>query len=153
MTTENVGSGSVEEEVMSEVAERSMEANMKILVGNEIAHANRMSVLSETSVADAINLSRKTNDAYLEASKLQTLAYMEQSNAQNKQMLEQMNAQNKQMLEQTNAQNKHILENNRYTLDRLYSVFPEEAVGISTLLKAFESYLKESGWEPPASTP
>jgi len=128
-----------EEEVMSEVTERSMEANMKILVGNEISHAKRVDVLAETSIADAINLSRKTNDAYLEMSKQQASAFMEQANAQNKEAVGFVQELHKQ-----------YLENNRYTLDRLYSVFPEEAVGIGTLLKAFESYLKESGWTPPA---
>ena len=36
-----------EEEVMSEVIERSMEANVKILTGNEISHAKRVDVISE----------------------------------------------------------------------------------------------------------
>lgn len=34
-------------------------------------------------------------------------------------------------------------ENNRYTLDRLYSVFPEEAVGLVTLLQEIWDKYKE----------
>lgn len=128
-----------EEEVMSEVTERAMEANMKILVGNEISHSNRVSVLAETAVAQAIQFQQKANDEYLERTKQMADAYMEQANSQNKEAVGFVQEIHKQ-----------YLENNRYTLDRLYSVFPEEAVGIGTLLKAFESYLKEKGWTPPA---
>ena len=124
-----------EEEVMSEVTERAMEANMKLLVANEISHSNRMTVLAETAVGDAINLSRKANDAYLAQAKQQGDAYMEQAKKQGEETLNF----------QTQIHH-HVIENNRYTLDRLYSVFAEEAVSLSKLLQSL-------GWAPPPETP
>jgi len=47
----------------------------------------------------------------------------------------------KQKMEHENALFQQKLENNRYTLDRLYSVFPEEAAGLATLLKAVANEL------------
>lgn len=129
-----------EEEVMSEIAERSMEANIKILTGNEIAHANRVNALAEILLTDAINLSRKTNDAYLAMAKQQGDAYMEQSKKQAE-----------ETLDFATQWHHHAIENNRFTLDRLYGVFPEEAVGIGTMLRAFTEYLKSEGWTPPAT--
>jgi len=123
--------GSVEEEIMSEVTERSMEANMKILVGNEISHAKRVDVYAEAAVKNAVEFSQKANDAYLERIQLIADAYMNH----------------------TNDMNKQVVENNRYTLDRLYSVFTEEAVALSTLLSGFQEYLKKQGWTAPATPP
>lgn len=133
-------SGAKEEEVMSEIIERSMEANVKILTGNEIAHANRMNALAEIAIQDAINLSRKTNDAYLTMAKQQGDAYMEQSKKQSE-----------ETLNFATQWHHHAIENNRFTLDRLYGVFPEEAVGIGTMLRGFMEYLKAEGWTPPAT--
>lgn len=129
-----------EEEVMSEAFERSWETNMKILIGNEIGHQNRIAALAEISLADAISLSRKTNDAYLTMAKQQGDAYMEQNNSQNKEALGYLQ-----------TLRKNYLENNRFTLDRLYGMFPEEAAGTSTLMKIVIEALKATGWTAPTS--
>lgn len=116
---------SEEEEVMSEVMERSMETNIKILTGNEIAHAKRVDSYSELALANAIAFQTKAQDAYLEMTKQQANAYMEMAKKQGDETLKHMSELDKQ-----------ITENNRFTLDRLYGVFPEEATGIYTMLEA-----------------
>ncbi|GAI51529.1 unnamed protein product, partial [marine sediment metagenome] len=113
-------------------------------------HSNRVAVLAETSLADAVNLSRKTNDAYLEMSKQQANAFMEQSKKQSDAYMEHANAQNKEAVGFVQELHKQYLENNRYTLDRLYSVFPEEAMGIASMVTLIIESLKQSGWTAPA---
>lgn len=132
---------SVEEEVMSEVTERSMEANMKILVGNEISHAKRVDGILEQSLANLVNNADSAQKAHLERLEKMADAYMEQSK---KQAEETLNF--------ATQWHHHAIENNRYTLDRLYSVFPEEAVGIGTLLRGFQEYLASQGWTQPAAS-
>lgn len=122
----------------SEAAERAWASNDKVQFDNMMGHHKRVDTIAEISLTNAVNFQEKANDAYLERMKQMADAYMEQANAQNKEAVGFVQELHKQ-----------YLENNRYTLDRLYSVFPEEAVGLGTLLKAFESYLKESGWAPP----
>ena len=112
-----------EEEVMSEIIERAMEANVKILVGNEIAHANRVGRIAEQSLQDAIDYRRKADDQYLGGA----------------------DERAKESL--ANTQDKR--ENQRFTLDRLYGMFPEEAAGTSALLKLIIDALKSQGWTPP----
>lgn len=121
-------SGTTEEEVMSEVMERAMEGNVKLLLANEISHAKRMDILSEQAIKQTIEFSQKANDDYLEMTKQMRNAYMEQSKNQS----ELNNAHQKNT-------NHQATENNRYTLDRLYAVFPEEGVGIATMLKGLEA--------------
>ena len=128
---ERPASGTKEEEVMSEVTERSMEANMKILVGNEIAHAKRVDGYTELALSQAITFQQKANDAYLEQSTKMADAYMEQSKKQGEETLKYVA-----------SLNHHAIENNRFTLDRLYGIFPEEAAGIATMLADFLEYLR-----------
>ena len=79
----------------------------------------------------------KANDAYLERCRQMADAYMEQANAQNKAHL--------QFVEKLHEQ---YAENNRYTLDRLYSVFPEEASGLGVLVSLVVEALKKEGVLP-----
>jgi len=109
--------------------EERWQANEKARFDDLIAHQKRVDVIAEQSLQNAVDFALKTNNAYLE----------------------QANAQNKAALSLTENLNHQIIENNRYTLDRLYSVFPEEAVGISTMVTAFLELLKQSGWNPPAT--
>jgi hypothetical protein len=130
-----------EEEVMSESAERSFEINLKTLVSNEISHAKRVDVIAEQSLTDSVEFRKKADDAYLEQMQQMANAYMEQSK---KQAEETLNFA---------AQwHHHAIENNRYTLDRLYSVFPEEAAGIATMVSLIVEALKQSGWTAPTTS-
>jgi len=109
--------------------EERWQANEKARFDDLIAHQKRVDVIAEQSLQNAVDFALKANNGYLE----------------------QANAQNKAALSLTENLNHQIIENNRYTLDRLYSVFPEEAVGISTMVTAFLELLKQSGWNPPAT--
>jgi hypothetical protein len=133
--------GKEKEEELSEAAERSFEVNFKILLGNEISHAKRMDILAENAIAQNNEFARKANDAYLERCRQMADSYANAADAR---------------LEETNdfvtSLHKNFIENNRYTLDRLYSIFPEEAVGLGTLLSAFQEYLKSQGWTAPSSS-
>jgi len=97
---------SEEEEVMSEVAERAMEINMKLLTDNNISHAKRMDIIAEEAIQYAVNQQNR---------------------------LAEVN------INHIDNMNNQVVENNRYTLDRLYSVYPEEAAGLATILKALLS--------------
>lgn len=123
-----------EEEVMSETTERAMEANMKILVGNEIAHSNRINSYAELSLKSAVEFQQKANDAYLERMEKMSDAYMAMNKQQNDAYMETSKKQSEETLKLTSKLSQDMIENNRYTLDRLYSVFPEEATGIGTLV-------------------
>ena len=115
-----------EKQPKSEAVERPWASNDKVQFDNMISHSKRVDVIAEQSLQNAVNFAEKANNAYLE-----------QANAQNKEAL-------------SLAQNLHhqIIENNRYTLDRLYSVFPEEALGIGTMVSLVMEALKQSGWKP-----
>lgn len=118
----------VEEEIMSEVAERAMEGNIKILLGNEISHAKRVDGILEGALQNMVSFTEKANTAYLEAVKKADDGFQTHRDDMNKQ----------------------VVENNRYTLNDLYTVQPKEAVGLGTLLRAFEEYLVSKGWAPPS---
>lgn len=122
----------------SEAVERPWASNDKVQFDNMISHAKRVDAIAEQSLQNAVNFTEKANDAYLERMKQMADAYMEQSNAQNKEALSLVTKLHEQ-----------YAENNRYTLDRLYSVFPEEAVGLATMVTTIIEVLKQAGWTPP----
>jgi hypothetical protein len=113
----------------SEAVERPWASNDKVQFDNMISHAKRVDAIAEQSLQNAVNLAEKANNAYLE----------------------QCNAQNKAAVALVENLNHQVVENNRYTLDRLYSVFPEEATGIATMVSLIVEALKQSGWTAPES--
>lgn len=121
-------------EPTSEAVERPWASNDKVQFDNLISHCKSMMNYSELAVKEALDFQVKANNDYLEASKQMRNAYMEQANGQNK--------ANLSLVEGLHHQ---LLENNRYTLDRLYSVFPEEAAGLATLVKIVIETLRQSG--------
>ena len=118
----------------SESLERPWASNDKVQFDNMISHCNRVSVIAEQSLQNAITFQKQANDAYLEREKQMADAYMEQANAQNKEAVGFVQELHKQ-----------YLENNRYTLDRLYSVFPEEATGLGVLVDLVVEALQRRG--------
>lgn len=116
-----------EEEVMSEIIERAIEANIKIHLGNEIATTKRTDGILEQMLQNAVNNGLNAQLAY------QTT----------------VNAANAEAVSFTQELHKQYLENNRFTLDRLYGMFPEESAGTTTLLKMIIDSLKAEGWTPP----
>ena len=140
-----------EEKAQSENSERAQEINMKIQVGNEISHAKRMDTLAELSVTNAIVFAQKANDAYLERMKQMADAYMEQSKGQALAAAEMSKKQGEETLNFATQWHHHAIENNRFTLDRLYGVFPEEAAGIAAMYVGLAEVLIANGWMPPAA--
>lgn len=118
----------------SEAAERAWMSNDKVQFDNMISHSKRVDSIAETALTNAVNFQEKGNNDYLEMTKQMRDAYMEQANAQNKAHLD--------FVEKLHEQ---YAENNRYTLDRLYSVFPEEALGLTAIAKAIVEMLKKEG--------
>lgn len=116
------------EQPSHEAVERPWASNDKVQFDNLVSHCKRVDQIAEQSLQNAVNFAEKANNQYLE-----------QANAQNKEAL-------------ALAQNLHhqVVENNRYTLDRLYSVFPEEAMGIATMVTTIIETLKQNGWQAPA---
>jgi hypothetical protein len=116
-----------DEQPKHEAVERPWASNDKVQFDNMISHGKRVDVIAEQSLQNAVTFQKQANDQYLE-----------QANAQNKEAL-------------ALAQNLHhqLIENNRYTLDRLYSVFPEEATGIATMVSLIIETLKQDGWTKP----
>lgn len=103
--------------------------NMKIQEDNLISHSKALMNYSEQGVANALAFQEKANDLYLN-----------QMDAREKMDQEHKDAREKADLD---SKRKHV-DNDRYTLDRLYSVFPEEAAGLLPLLKAMVQMLESA---------
>lgn len=122
----------------SEAVERPWASNDKVQFDNVMAHCKRVDVLAEQAVANAISLAQKVGEDGLEATKQMRSAYMEQANTQNKLF--------SSLVEKLQEQ---YCENNRFTMDRLYGIYPEEAIGMGAALKAYDILLA-AGWTPPS---
>ena len=110
----------------SEAVERPWASNDKVQFDNLISHCKRMDEYGELSIKQAIDFQQKSNDAYLIAQR---------------QLLDES-------LKHSADRDSASLENNRYTLDRLYSVFGEEAVGLTTMFVRVMEALKKEGVVP-----
>jgi len=98
----------------SEAVERPWASNDKLQFDNVVGHAKRLDIWAEYAL--------QQQQRHVEQMQDQKLRHEEELH--------------KQKLEHENALFHEKLENNRYTLDRLYSVFTEESVALSALLKA-----------------
>lgn len=103
-----------------ETLDRVLASNDKIQMDNLVAHCRTLMNYSELAMKQAIEFQQKSNDIHLQ----------------------QMDAREKQRLEHENELETQRQENNRYTLDRLYSVFPEEAAGLVPLLQGVLDVLR-----------
>jgi len=100
---------------------RAWASNDKVQFDNLISHCKAMMGYSELAMAQALAFQQKSNDAYLSA----------------------VDAREQQRLEHENELEKQAQENNRYTLNYLYGIYPEEMSGLVTLLKALRPIVKE----------
>lgn len=98
-------------------------ANNKVQFDNLVSHSKAMMGYSELAIKQAVEFQQKSNDDYLIAQRQLRDEFVKHSA----------------------DRDSASLENNRYTLDRLYSVFPEEAVGIATMVDLIVDALKEKG--------
>ena len=116
----------------SESVERPWASNDKVQFDNVITHCKNLMNYSELAMAQAIAFQQKSNDAYLtERDRRET------------QRLEHEDASEKQRLEHENELDTARQENNRFTLNYLYGIYPEEALGIAALAKALGNLLKK----------
>jgi len=98
----------------SEAVERPWASNDKLTYDETLKHVKRIDVVAEMALSDMVNYRTEMHD--------QKLRHEEELH--------------KQKMEHEDQLFKEKLENNRYTLDRLYSVFTEESTSLSLLLKA-----------------
>ena len=103
----------------SESVERPWASNDKVQFDNVITHEKIAMGLSEQTLAESVALQKKVNDMYI--------------------------AREQQRLEHSNELETQRQENNRYTLNYLYGVYPEEAVGIVAIGKILVDLLKKEG--------
>jgi len=103
----------------SEAVERPWASNDKLQFDLTMAHAARVNYWAEQSMQ-------------------QQQRHVEEEHNQKVRHEEELH---KQKMEHENQLFHEKLENNRYTLDRLYSVFTEEAVSLSALLQSMADAL------------
>lgn len=113
-----------------ETNDRIVASKDVIELGNEISHSNNVARLSEIALSNAANFQNQMNNEYIRSVQ---------------QEREHADIREKQDQAHKNNLREHMLADDRYTLDRLYSVFPEEAVGLRTLV---ESIAKKATQEP-----
>lgn len=113
----------IKEREEREALDRAWASNDKVQFDNVISHNNNTARISELALTNAVQFQEKMNAEHL------------------------ISVQ--QEREHRDAREKHNLENNRYHLDRLYSVFPEEAAGIVAILEATTNILNQKNTGEP----
>ena len=121
MTTETPSEQEIGEREERSTLVRAWASNDKVQFDNLISNSNNTARIAELSLTNAVNFQNQMNNEYL-----RTL----------QQEREHADVREKQDQSHKNTLREHSLENNRYSLDRLYSVFPEEAVGLRVLIKS-----------------
>jgi isoaspartyl peptidase/L-asparaginase-like protein (Ntn-hydrolase superfamily) len=107
----------------SKSTDRPWASNDKLQFDNVMAHCKVLEGYSELAMKQAIEFQQKSNDAYLaERDRRET-----------------------QRLEHENELETHRQENNRYSLDYLYGVYPQETVGVVAIAQALVDLLKKEG--------
>ncbi len=93
-----------------EPLDRAWSSNDKVQFDNVVSHNNMAARYAEVALSNAVQFQSQMNGEYLK-------------------MVTQEREHQNQIFQEK-------LENNRYTLDRLYSIFPEEAVGLRILIES-----------------
>ena len=110
-------------------------------------------LLQMQSMANAyMEMSKSQSQAYLDITKARSDAALEMAKQQANAHETQENQQNDEFVKTATKLWQDFIENNRFTLDRLYGVFPEEATGIATILKALLASGIITVSPPPAAT-
>lgn len=117
----------------SESVERAWASNDKLTYDNTMTHCKVLMNYSELALKEAIVFQQKSNDAYLT-----------ERDRREQQRLEHEDASEKQRLEHENELETQRQENNRFTMDRLYGVYPEESIGIIAIVNALVELLKKN---------
>ncbi len=151
MPTEEPSEQEIGEREEREHLDRAWGSNDKVQFDNVISHNNIVARQAEIALSNAVMFQTQMNQEYLrsvhqerEHADSRAQLAMAQMDAREKQIVEHVDTREKHLAERVNAIKDAGLENNRYTLDRLYSVFPEEAVGLRILIKAIEIAKEET---------
>ena len=118
----------IQEREEREHVDRAWASNDKVQFDNVISHNNMASRYAEVALKNAIDFQAQMNMEYL---------------ASTKQEREHNDVREKQVMEHADERRTHVLENNRFTLDRLYGIYPEEAAGMVPVLEAIRTIVKE----------
>jgi len=121
MTTETPSEQEIGEREERSTLMCAWASNDKVQFDNLISNSNNTARIAEISLTNAVNFQNQMNNEYLRS------LQQEREHADVREKLDQ---------EHKNTLREHTLENNRYSLDRLFSVFPEEAVGLRVLIKS-----------------
>jgi len=112
-----------EKVIGSESVERPWASNDKVQFDNVITHCKVLDGYSELAIKQAVEFQQKSNDAYLA----------------------ERDRREQQRMEHSDELETQRQENNRYTLNYLYGLYPEEALGIAAMAKALADLLKKEG--------
>ena len=126
MTTDTPSEQEIGEREERETLDRINASDDVVQFNNTISHNNIVARQAEIALANAVMFQQQMNNEYLRS--LQ-------------QEREHADSREKMFAERADLSKTAARENNRYTLDRLYSVFPEEAVGLRVLVKAVKDEL------------
>ena len=108
--------------------DRAFASNDKVQFDNVISHNGMAARYAEIALGNAVAFQSQMNMEYL---------------ASTKQEREHNDIREKQVMEHADERRTHVLENNRFTLDRLYGIYPEEAAGMVPVLEVISKIIKE----------
>ena len=145
MPTDEPSEQEIGEREERETLDRAWASNDKVQFDNVVSHNNVISRQAELALANAVMFQQQMNNEYLRAvqqerehADARSQLALGQMDTREKQIVEHADTREKLLVERVNAIKDASLENNRYTLDRLYSVFPEEAAGLRILIRGVE---------------
>lgn len=160
MPTDEPSEQEIGEREERETLDRTWASNDKVQFDNVISHNNIVARQAEIALSNAVMFQAQMNQEYLrsvhqerEHADARSHVALSQMDAREKQFAEHLDTREKHLTERINAIKDAGLENNRYTLDRLYSVFPEEAVGLRILIRGIEVVKDEQPEEGQGTTP
>jgi len=171
MPTDEPSEQEIGEREEREQLDRAWASNDKVQFDNTISHNNIVARQAEIALSNAVMFQAQMNQEYLrsvhqerEHADARSQTALSQMDAREKQFAEHLDTREKHFAEHLDTREKHLterinaikdagLENNRYTLDRLYSVFPEEAVGLRILIRGIEIVKDEQPEEGQGITP
>ena len=107
----------------SESVDSLRASNDKVQFDNVITHCKVLMGYSELAMKQAVEFQQKSNDAYLA----------------------ERDRREQQRMEHSDELETQRQENNRFTLNYLYGIYPEEALGIAAMAKALTDLLKKEG--------
>ena len=123
MVTKYSSEQEVGEREERETLDRINASDDVVQFNNTISHNNMTARYAELALSNAVNFQQQMNNEYLRSVQ---------------QEREHADSREKMSAERADLSKTAEREDNRYSLDRLYSVFPEEAAGLRALIKSMK---------------